>query len=85
VRGDVSAKLFHQKYLIRNTEKPFSPIQGVRADARLIDDNPALMAEYANRSSSRKIVLENYLRTLTGMQDQASQLAKQIKQAYDLE
>ena len=84
VRGDISAKLFHQKYLIRNSEHPFSPIQGVRTDARLIDDNPALLAEFANRSSSRRTVLENYLRILTVMKEQATQLAKQIQQAYDL-
>lgn len=84
VRGDIAVKLFHQKYLIRNTERPFSPIKDIRADARLIDDNPALLAEYANRSSSRKIVLENYIRTLTGMKEQAAYLAKQIQQAYNL-
>jgi hypothetical protein len=77
---DISVRLLHNKYYIREN-KPIAPV-AIRPGAQLINSDPALIAEFSNRSFSRRTILVNYIGKLTTAKQSASQLISQIRKDY---
>ena len=82
-RVNVGSRLFDNKYFIRNNV-PFKPITGIKENAVLISNDPALLAEYANRTYGASIVLNNYLFNLKLAKRRAVSLMSALKQRYHL-
>lgn len=80
-RGELSAKIFHNKYYIRDTTHLVSAA-GILKDTKLINDDPALLAEYSNRTYSRAQVLKNYINMLQWTGNKAVRLMEIIRQQY---
>ena len=83
-RFDVNARLFHNKYLIRDGGI-MTPVSEIKEGASLINNDPALLAEYSNRTYSRKGVLNNYLLNMKRTKEKAVRLMEIIRNEYDLE
>jgi hypothetical protein len=83
-RSDVSARLFHNKYLIREIG-PLGAVTIIKDGAALISNDPALLAEYSNRTYSRKHILNNYLSVMQWTKSRATRLIEIIRDEYDLE
>jgi len=83
--GDVSSKLFNNKYLhYSNPDHPLASDIFILPGARLITDDPKLLAEYANRRFTSVIVLTNYINTMSEAQAEAKNLIQLIKKEYHL-
>jgi hypothetical protein len=82
-RGHLYARLFHNRYLIRQ-DTLLSPVSSIKEGASLISNDPALLAEYSNRTYSRKWTLNNYLPTMKVTKDRAVRLMEIIRKEYHL-
>jgi hypothetical protein len=80
-RADLFAKLFHNKYWIRGVTA-LAPVTGVKEDAVLINNDPALLAEYSNRTYSRKGSLVIYISNLEWIKNRAVRLMALIRDKY---
>ena len=83
-RSDLYVRLFHNKYLLRDYG-PAAPVFAVKDGASLISNDPALLAEYSNRTYSRKGILNNYLSKMKQAKERAVRLMEIIRNEYDLE
>ncbi|MEO6490648.1 MAG: hypothetical protein ABIO04_11965 [Ferruginibacter sp.] len=83
-RHDVSARLFHNKYYIPSNVRLVSAL-GIKDNAKLITEDPAVMAEYCNWSFAKKMVLSNYLLAMKGINQKAVRLMKVIREGYNLQ
>ncbi len=82
-RGLLYARLFHNKYLIRG-DTTLAPVSLVKEGASLISNDPALLAEYSNRTYARKWTLNNYLAFMKRTKDRAVRLMAIIRKEYNL-
>ena len=83
-RNDVYVRLFHNRYLIRDAASRIL-VSAIKEGASLISNEPALLAEYSNRTYSRKLVLNNYLTWMRETKARALRLMELIRSEYDLE
>jgi hypothetical protein len=83
-RSDLHARLFHNKYLIRDGGI-MTPVSDIKEGASLISNDPALLAEYSNRTYSRKGILNNYLSNMKRTKERAVRLMEIIRSEYDIE
>jgi len=83
-RSDLFARLFHNKYFIRG-DSALAAATGIKDGAVLISNDPALMAEYSNRTYSRKGALINYLSFIKKTKEKAVRLMAILREAYHLE
>ena len=83
-RSDLYVRLFHNKYLLRDYG-PAAPVFAVKEGASLISNDPALLAEYSNRTYSRKGALNTYLPMMKWTKDKAVRLMEIIRHEYDIE
>ena len=81
-RSNVAARLFHNKYYIREVTTSVAPATGIKDGATLINSDPALMAEYSNRTYSRIVVTNNYVNLSSFMKEQAIRLMDQVRKEY---
>jgi hypothetical protein len=82
-RAELFARLFHNKYYIRG-DGPLAPVTGIKDNALLISNDPALLAEYSNFTYFRKGVLNNYLSVMKITRDRALRLMEIIRKEYHL-
>jgi hypothetical protein len=82
-RFNIAARLFDNKYYILSNV-PFKPVAGVKENAALISNDPALLAEYSNRTYLNSIVLNNYLFSLKWTKQRAISLIDVLKKRYHL-
>jgi hypothetical protein len=83
--GDVSSQLFNNKYLhYSDPDHPLASDISILPGARLITDDPKLLAEYSNRRFISMIVLTNYVNTMVGAQLEANNLIQLIRKEYHL-
>jgi len=80
-KNDISIRLFHNKYYIRDSV-PMFPVIGIREGAKLIQNDQVLIAQYSNLTYQRKLVLSNYLRMLASAKQKAAGLIRQIREEY---
>ena len=76
-------RLFHNKYVIRNSE-PIPVAIDVKDGAKLLVDDPVILAEYGNRTFFRRMILNNYNINLVRIKDQAVKLMEVIRREYRL-
>ena len=84
LRSSLGARLFHNKYYIRD-DGPLAPVTGIKPGAKLITNDPVLLAEYSNRSYSRAGIINNYISALKRAQEVATRLMKLLKDNYKIE
>jgi len=82
-RGLLYARLFHNKYLIRG-DTLLAPVSSIKEGAALISNDPALLAEYSNRTYARRWTLNNYLAVMKRTKDRAARLISIIRKEYHL-
>lgn len=83
--GDIGVRLFNNKYIqSSNIQDPLQSDFFVLPEAKLINDDPKLLAEYANRCHSSQFVLNNYIINMKAAKEMATNLIKLIKQEYGL-
>lgn len=82
-RSTVSAQLFHNKYFVLDTSVSVFAT-GVSENPRLIRNDPALIAEYSNRTFSRKRILNNYILYMGWTKFRAVRLIKLIRDQYHI-
>ena len=83
--GDIGSQVFSMKYYgKRDPNNPLTKIIAVRDDAKLIDANPKLIAQFVNRITVRLGILYNYLNNLRETKMMALQLIELIKKEYHL-
>lgn len=81
--GDVRVQLFYDKYVkFSNVQDPLQSGFTVLPGAKLINDDPRLLAEYANRQESILIVLNNYIKNMEVARGMAENLIELIKKEY---
>src|SRR5574338_275905 len=81
--GDLSVQLFNDKYeQFRNIRDPIRSDFSILPGAKLVNDDPKLLAEYANRRRSTLFVLNNYIVYMNHAREAAGNLIKLIKQEY---
>jgi len=68
----------------RDPNNPLTKTMAVRDDAKLIDDNPKLIAQFVNRLTTRLGILYNYLNNLRETKMIALHLIEFIKKEYHL-
>ena len=83
-RSDLFARLFYNKYFIR-VDSLLAPVSAIKEGAKLISNDPALLAEYSNRTYTRKWTLNNYLPMMKRTKERAVRLIEIIRNEYDLE
>jgi len=81
-RYNIAARLFHNKYYILNDNIALLSVSGIKNGAKLISNDPELMAEYANRTFAKKAVLNNYLRRMLETKSKAVRLMGLINKQY---
>ena len=82
---DVSVQIFHNKYI--QYSDPHNPSRSdisILPGAKLINDDPALLALYSNRRQFALIVLNNYIKNMEFTKTQAVGLIEVIKKKYRL-
>jgi hypothetical protein len=81
----LNAQLFDSKYF--GERDPSNPLNAppVSPDARLMTDDPAILAQFANWKTYRRTVSLNYLKNLTETKAQAARLAALIREEYSLD
>lgn len=82
-RFDVQTKLFDNKYYILNNV-PLIPASGIKKGAKLISNEPALMAEYSNFTFAKRAVLNNYLSRMLITKLKAVELMGVMRKEYHL-
>jgi hypothetical protein len=82
-RGLLYARLFHNKFLIRG-DTMLAPVTSIIEGASLISNDPALLAEYSNRTYARRWTLNNYLAFMKRTKDRATRLMEIILNDYHL-
>ena len=82
-RADLFARLFHNKYFIRE-DSPLAAATGIKDGALLISNDPALLAEFSNRTYSRKTGLTNYISFMKRTNERAVRLMETIRKEYHL-
>ena len=83
-RSHLYARLFHNKYLVRD-DAPVAPVSAIKEGASFISNDRALLAEYSNRTFSRKGTLNNYLPMMKWTKDRAVRLMEIIRNEYHVE
>jgi len=81
--SDISAKLFYSKYVIRGDGALDVP-KGIRPGAELINKDPKLLEEYANRQYSRRTRIMVLLERMSTMKGRVARLMELIKKEYHL-
>ena len=84
--ADIQAQIFHNKYI--ELSDPTDPIRSdisISPDAKLINNDPELLALYSNRRQLLLNVLSNYLRAMKYVNSKAIRLVTFIKKEYHLE
>ena len=82
---DVSAQIFHNKYIkYSNPNRPGRSDISILPGAKLINDDPSLLALYSNRRQLYLNVLNNYIGNMEEARTQAVSLMKLIKKEYHL-
>jgi hypothetical protein len=84
-RFTIQARLFNNKYFINDGRETLSPVTGIKPGAKLISDDPALMAEYSNQTAARRNVLRNYMARMLEARDRAVKLMEVIRNEYHLD
>ena len=82
-RANVAHRLFHNKYYIRSNTV-YQQIAGAKDNALLISNDPALLAEYSNRTFVVIVVLNNYLFNLRWAKLKAVSLTSVLQERYHL-
>ena len=83
-RSHLYVRLFHNKYLIRDGGS-MAPVTAIKEGASLINNDPAILAEYSNRTYSRKGALTTYLPVMKHTKEKAVRLMEIIRNEYDIE
>jgi len=84
--GDIASQVFSMKYYgKRDPNNPLTKTMAVRYDAKLLDDNPKLIAQFVNRITPRLGILYNYLNNLRETKMMALHLIEFIKKEYHLQ
>jgi hypothetical protein len=81
--SDLSAKLFYSKYVIRGDGALDVP-KGIRPGAELINKDPKLLEEYANRQYSRRSRILVLIERMSTMKERVARLMELIKKEYQL-
>lgn len=80
---EVSVKLFNNKYhKFMDMNDPLRSAVSILPGAKLINDDPKLLAEYSNWKQNRILVLNNYIRYMNIAKDMATNLILLIKKEY---
>ncbi len=86
IRDNASAirvKFFNNKYIkFSNMDDPIHSGVSILPGATLINDDPKLMAEYANWQQTALVVLNNYIRTMNTAKRKATNLISFIRKEY---
>ena len=78
--GDVSVQLFNNKYVqYLDPENLVSSPVSILPGAKLINDDPKLLAQYSNRRQSLLVVLNNYIRFMLYAMQYTISLIEMIK------
>jgi len=81
--SDLSSRIFFNKFFIHGTE-PLSPPVGIKPGAKLINDDPKLIAEYINRVYTKSLRTKIYRQDLNEALQAAGQLMTLIRKEYHL-
>jgi len=81
--GDLSSRIFYNKFFIYGKE-PLAPPVGIKPGAKLINDDPKLIAEYINRVFTKSVRTRIYLQDLKETFQMVEQLMTLIRQEYHL-
>jgi len=81
--GDLSSRIFFNKYFIYD-RKPLTPLIGIKPGAKLINDDPKLIAEYINRVSTKLLRTKIYIEDLEEALQMVEQLMTLIRDEYHL-
>jgi len=83
--GDISAQIFHNKYIkLSDPHHPIGSVISILPDAKLISDDPKLLALYSNRRQVALTVLNNYINEMEDAKTAATNLIALIKKEYHL-
>jgi len=83
--GDISAQIFHNRYIkFSDPRHPIGSDISILPGAKLINDDPKLLALYANRRQFILTVLNNYINTMGDTKTDATSLIALIKKEYHL-
>lgn len=84
--GDLNMQLFYNKFIqYSDKQNPLQSDVTILPGAKLINDDPKLLAEYANRRNSSMFVLNNYIVSMIEAKAMAQRLITLIKNEYHLE
>jgi len=81
--GDLSSRIFFNKFFIYGSE-PLTPPMGIKPGAKLINDDPKLIAEYINRVFTKSVRTKIYAGDLKDTLEMAQQLMDLIRKKYHL-
>ncbi len=79
---DIGAQIFHNKYTKYSDPRNITSDISILPGAKLISDDPALQAQYSNRRQLYLNVLNNYMRTMEFIKEEATTLIELIKKGY---
>jgi len=83
--NDVNVQIFHNKYIkLSDPHHPGSSDITILPGAKLINDDPALLALYSNRCQRVLTVLNNYILNMDETKAEATNLVGLIKKEYHL-
>ncbi len=83
---DIQAQIFHNKYIqLSDPLRPVSSDISVSPDAKLISNDPELLALYSNRRQYTLLVLNNYMLGMQYANSKAIRLITFIRKEYHLE
>jgi hypothetical protein len=82
--SNLSVKIFNSKYVIRGDSALDGP-KGIRPGAVLIDNEPKLLEEYANRQYIRNTRIMVLIERMSTIKARATRLMELIKKEYHLE
>ena len=83
--SDISAQIFHNKYIkLPDPRHPIGSDIFILPGAKLINDDPQLLALYANRRQVALTVLNNYINSMESTKTDAINLIALIKKEYHL-
>jgi hypothetical protein len=82
--SDIAVKIINNKYFEkRNPSNPLSPVS-ISSNARFINSDPKMMAEFSNRANARLRILYIYLLNLRETKESVLRLIPLIKKEYHL-
>jgi hypothetical protein len=82
--SNLSVKIFYSKYVIQGDSALAAP-KGIRPGALLIDNDPKLLEEYANRQYLKKTRIMVLIERMSTIKARATRLIGLIKKEYHLE